>query len=259
MYEDEASRLVHGDNGVFAGVGANGQVQNSGLLRDRPVLPSLDKGEETEHPALAGYSEAELLLREGVDIITAGFPCQDISVAGRQAGIQFDEATGEATTRSGLFGEILRTVCMVRPKRWVLENVAAIFDGHLGGVLGKVAECGYDAQWDCLSSGRLGRRHLRERFYAVAYPNSERLQGGIPRMQEDSGEGNIHAALLPSLPLRPPIHEDELPKPYVVGKDDGIPNRAHRIKGCGNAIDPEIAYFIGEAIAEKLTTPSKGE
>ena len=194
---------------------------------------------------IQGYSEAERLLREGVDCITSGFPCQDISVAGKKAGIQFDRTTGKASTRSGLFGEVLRTVRMVRPSRWVMENVAAIYDGFLGLVLGQVAESGYDAQWDCLSSGRLGRRHLRERFYAVAYPHSERPQWGVKRVQENGEQGNIYAALFPTLPLRPATNENELPKPYVVGKVDGIPNRAYRIKALGNTVDPELIELIG--------------
>lgn len=201
-----------------------------------------------ENPDIPGYNEAERLVREGVDVVTSGFPCQDISVAGRKAGIQFDRGTLEAQTRSGLFGQALRTVRLLRPKRWIMENVAAIYDGFLGLVLGQVAESGYDAQWDCLSSGRLGRRHLRERFYAVAYPNGERLQGSQLRMQEDSGERNIHAALLPTLPLRTATPEDDLPKPYVVGKDDGIRDRAHRIKCLGNTVDPEILEHIGEVL-----------
>jgi len=197
---------------------------------------------------IQGYSEAERLLREGIDCITSGFPCQDISVAGKKAGIQFDRSTLLAETRSGLFGQTLRTVRLVRPRRWLMENVAAIYDGFLGLVFGQVAESGYDAQWDCLSSGRLGRRHLRERFYAVAYPNGERLQGSQFGLPEDSGEGNIHAALLPPLPLRTTTPENDLPQPYVIGKADGIPNRAHRIKGLGNTIDPEIAETIGKGL-----------
>ena len=201
---------------------------------------------------LQEYNEAERLLREGVDVVTSGFPCQDISVAGRKEGIQFDRSTLAATNRSGLFGQALRTVRLVRPRRWIMENVAAIYDGFLGLVLGQVAESGYDAQWDCLSSGRLGRRHLRERFYAVAYTDCERLQGGQLRMSEDTGKGNIHAALLPTLPLRQAESENDLPQPYVVGKDDGIPNRAHRIKSLGNTIDPEIAELIGGRLNETV-------
>jgi len=201
-----------------------------------------------EQDDIQGYSEAERLLAEGIDIITSGFPCQDISVAGKKAGIQYCKSTGAATTRSGLFGEVLQTVRMVRPRYWIMENVAAIYRGYLGGILGEVAESGYDAEWDCLSSGRLGRGHLRQRFYAVAYPCGERLQGGKQRLQEDKSEGNIHTSLFPPLPLRPAPSIHDLPQPYVVGKDDGIPDRAHRIKALGNSIDPEHAENIGKQL-----------
>lgn len=197
----------------------------------------------------------EKILRE-IGLISGGFPCQDISVAGFQKGIQIDESTGEASTRSGLFWENLSIFRMVRDRRkgrktyWIMENVAAIYDGHLGSILGALAKGGDDAEWDCLSSGRLGRRHLRERFYAVAHSSCVGLQGGKSGMQEDQGKGNIYASLFPPFPLRKATSENELPKPYVVGKDDGIPDRAHRIKALGNAIDPEISEVIGKRIME---------
>lgn len=188
--------------------------------------------------------------KEKFDVVTGGFPCQDISIAGKRAGIQFDQSTGEATTRSGLFWENLRIFRMVGAKYWIMENVAEIYNGHLGGVFGAMAEGGIDAEWDCLSSGRLGRRHLRERFYAVAYTCGERLQRGKFRMSKNKRQGNFYASLFPSFPLRKAITEDDLPKPYVIGKDDGIPNRAHRIKSLGNTIDPENAEMIGYAILQ---------
>lgn len=205
-------------------------------------------------PGVPIYNDVRKLEYEGqVDIVTGGFPCQDISVAGNKAGIQFDKSTGEASTRSGLFWENLRIFCMVRAKYWIMENVAEIYNGHLGSILGALAESGNDAEWDCLSSGRLGRGHLRERFYAIAYPNSQRLQGSKSGLQKNKAKGNIYASLFPTFPLRPPQHENDLPKPMVIGKDDGIPNRAHRIKALGNTIDPENAEIIGKRILEKET------
>lgn len=195
----------------------------------------------------------EKVLRE-IGLITGGFPCQDISAAGRKGGIQIDGSTGEATTRSGLFWENLRIFRMVRNRRrgkwtgWLMENVAEIYDGHLGTILGALAEGGDNAEWDCLSSGRLGRGHLRERFYAIAYSTGLRPQGSVSRVQENKKQGDIYASLFPPLPLRPCPHENELPKPYVVGKNDGVPNRAYRIKALGNTIDPENAEHIGRAI-----------
>lgn len=202
----------------------------------------------------------EKVLRE-VGLITGGFPCQDISTAGKRKGIQLDESSGEASTRSGLFWENLSIFRMVRNRRsgrrtyWLMENVAAIFDGHLGGVLGALAEGGDDAEWDCLSSGRLGRGHLRERFYCIAYSGGERLQGGEPRLQKDQEQRNIYASLFPAFPLRPTRPQNQLPKPFVVGGSDGVSDRAHRIKALGNTIDPEIAEILGKRILEVGNIP----
>ena len=98
------------------------------------------------------------------DIITGGFPCQDISVAGLQKGITKE-------TRSGLFYELIRVIRMVRPKYVVLENVAAILNRGLDIVLRELSEAGYDAEWAVISASSLGACHQRSRFWLVAYPN----------------------------------------------------------------------------------------
>ena len=240
--------LFSGIGGFSLGLERTGGFETVAFCEIDPFCQKVLKKHWPEVPI---YNDVRTLDYDGaVDIVTGGFPCQDISIAGNKAGIQFDKSTGEAGTRSGLFWQNLRIFCMVRAKYWLMENVAEIFNGHLGNILGALAESGNDAEWDCLSSGRLGRRHLRERFYALAYPNGQRLQGGKPRMQKDQGQGNIYASLFPPFPLRAAQCENELPKPYTVGKIDGIPNRAHRIKSLGNTIDPENAEMIGHAILE---------
>jgi len=99
------------------------------------------------------------------DIITGGFPCQDISVAGLQKGITKE-------TRSGLFYELIRVIRMVRPQYVVLENVAAILNRGLDIVLRELSEAGYDAEWAVISASSLGACHRRSRWWLVAYPNS---------------------------------------------------------------------------------------
>mgnify|MGYP003133925962 CR=1 FL=1 len=99
------------------------------------------------------------------DIITGGFPCQDISVAGLQKGITKE-------TRSGLFYELIRVIRMVRPKYVVLENVAAILNRGLDIVLRELSEAGYDAEWAVISASSLGACHQRSRWWLVAYPNN---------------------------------------------------------------------------------------
>ena len=104
------------------------------------------------------------------DVITGGFPCQDISTAGRGKGITQE-------TRSGLFYELIRVIRMVRPKFVILENVAAILNNGMDIVLGELSEAGYDAEWAVISASSLGACHRRSRWWLVAYPNSNGYQG----------------------------------------------------------------------------------
>ena len=100
-------------------------------------------------------------------VISAGFPCTDISVAGRQEGIT-------ETTRSGLFFQLVRTIRMVRPKYVILENVSAILNNGMDIVLGELFKAGYDAEWCCIPSSFVGACHQRDRWWAIAYPSKLR-------------------------------------------------------------------------------------
>jgi DNA (cytosine-5)-methyltransferase 1 len=106
---------------------------------------------------------AERLAADGitVDVICGGFPCQDISNAGKRAGIE-----GE---RSGLWREYARLIGELRPKYVIVENVAALLGRGMGRVLGDLAEIGYDAEWQVISAADVGAPHLRERVWIVAY------------------------------------------------------------------------------------------
>lgn len=99
---------------------------------------------------------------EAVDVLVGGFPCQDISVAGRGAGI-----TG---ARSGLWREYARIIRELRPRYVVVENSPALLGRGLGRVLGDLAEIRYDAEWDCLPMSAFGANQQRDRIWIVAYP-----------------------------------------------------------------------------------------
>ena len=94
-------------------------------------------------------------------VIAGGFPCQDISCAGRGAGIG-----GE---RSGLWNEYARILCEIRPRFVFVENSPMLVSRGLGDVLGDLAALGYDAAWGVLSAETLGARHERERIWISAY------------------------------------------------------------------------------------------
>jgi DNA-cytosine methyltransferase len=136
-------------------------------------------------PTLPIYNDVRLLtardlwddgLRQ-IDAIIGGFPCQDLSSAGKRLGL-----SGE---RSGLWKEFFRLVCEIRPRFVIVENVPGLLapvrcggviveQAALGAVLGQLAEAGYDARWFCLSAADLGAPHQRTRVFVVAYSHFQR-------------------------------------------------------------------------------------
>jgi DNA (cytosine-5)-methyltransferase 1 len=114
-----------------------------------------------------------------VDIIYGGFPCQDISTAGRGVGL--------GGSRSGLFFEIIRLVGELRPAFVFLENSPAIVVRGLDRVLLEFTSLGYDCRWTIVSAGEIGAPHLRERWFLLAHANSERVR---VEQQRDEGRSN---------------------------------------------------------------------
>lgn len=102
-----------------------------------------------------------------VDLISGGFPCQDVSAGGSREGLDGEQ--------SGLWSEMFRIIGMVRPKWVVVENVATILFRGMGTVLAELSSIGYDTEWETFSSRSFGANHNRMRMYFVAYPTSERL------------------------------------------------------------------------------------
>jgi len=123
-------------------------------------------------------------LRGRVDIVCGGFPCQDISIAGKGEGI--------GGKRSGLFYELMRLVDDVRPQYVFLENVSAITHRGLDAVLARLAESGFDAEWLCLRAGDVGAPHRRERWFCLAHSGRWGIQrfniSGRFRQEEESSE-----------------------------------------------------------------------
>ena len=115
---------------------------------------------------------AERLAADGiaVDVICGGFPCQDISTAGKGAGL--------AGERSGLWSEIARLVGELRPRYVLVENVSALLGRGMGRVLGDLAALGFDSEWHCIPASAVGAPHRRDRIWIVAYPNGAHVEGG---------------------------------------------------------------------------------
>ena len=102
---------------------------------------------------------------EPIDILCGGFPCQDISLAGKGEGIN--------GKKSGLWWEMHRIISELRPRIAIMENVPAITFRGLDTVLGSLSEIGYDAEWTIISAAQFGAPHVRKRWFCVAYPNNK--------------------------------------------------------------------------------------
>jgi len=211
-----------------------------------------------------------------VDCIHAGFPCTDLSVAGKQAGL------GEGT-RSGLYREIIRIAGIVRPKQLYLENVSAILGGGLECVLSDLAALGFDAKWCCIRASDVGANHQRDRWFLLANTNKfgpavgtqgktrETLPNSIrDYSQEERERHNINAgtsgvcsdvADTDSAQRQRNERTQRSEQEYadtsgpgwweaesLVGRvANGVPNRVHRLKGLGNAQVPlqaAVAYRL---------------
>ena len=104
------------------------------------------------------------------DAVCGGFPCQSISTAGKGEGIT-------ETSKSGMWFELIRTIRMVRPKYFILENVSAIINNGLDIVLRDIFEAGYDAEWCCIPSSFVGACHQRDRWWLVGFPSDSNNNG----------------------------------------------------------------------------------
>jgi DNA (cytosine-5)-methyltransferase 1 len=220
-----------------------------------------------------------------IDVIAGGFPCQDISVAGKQKGI--------AAKRSGLWKEFARLINEIRPKYAIIENVANLRSTGLISVLQDLWAIGYDAQWHCIPASAFGAPHRRDRIWIIAYPacNSKvRLSIGKEETEPAFGDSCKNAPdtdkqglqgcrgfeeISPICsqeqvsmyrrsrgikqwgkePLEVPRLKDDRLNPdwvewlmgYPISWTDGG-SRMQRLMALGNSVVPLIPEFLGEAI-----------
>jgi DNA (cytosine-5)-methyltransferase 1 len=193
-------------------------------------------------------------LPDGEWIITGGFPCQDISIAGKGAGIH-----GE---RSGLWFEYWRLIRDLRPRFAIMENVGMLVHRGLREVLGSLAEIGYYAEWQDIRASDMGAPHRRERIWIVAYSEQTSLDFTMEerrifdgfRCARKWGESweqfeldNYEVA-----PSKWRRKGQPNSRPLLLRNDDGIPGRVDRLGGLGNAIVPQIAEILFRQISGLL-------
>lgn len=215
---------------------------------------------EKHWPNVKRYSDIRDVVRpEPVDLICGGFPCQDVSLAGKRAGLE--------GKRSTLWGEMFRLVCEVRPKWVVAENVPGLLSSDngqfFGNILRDLASTGYDAEWGVLSACECGAPHRRRRVFLLAYSNSDRHLLSMPhrrtkeinRQREEGFWGSYWNEVGAGYSGNEPIQSLEetknkvVDKPWLLRVVDGVSKSMDgRIKCLGNAVVPQVAQKIGETI-----------
>ena len=239
------------------------------LAKHWPTVPNL--GDITK------ITEDDLERIGPIDLVCGGFPCQDLSFAGKQGGIH--------AGRSGLFFDLMRVVRLVRPRYVLLENVPALLSrpAWMGAGLGALAASGFDAEWDCIPAQAVGAHHRRDRVFIVAHtagkgrkrPSGAGLQGDILRpsggredvadadsqRQQAGGRGGTGRVRNPggendSEPSSggggawPSPVRAWSPEPSVGRVAHGVPARVDRLRGLGNAVVPQVAEHVGRIIME---------
>jgi DNA (cytosine-5)-methyltransferase 1 len=215
---------------------------------------------------------------ESVDVLCGGFPCQDISIAGKQRGVNEGE-------KSSLWWEMWRIISELRPQVIVLENVSAIVTNGGTDVISSLTQLGYDCGWCVIRSGAdFGAPHIRSRWFCVAYPNSNRngtqntfcSGGSFTEMCIDRDEFAAstypHSKRIEKQSFNTFTMEtgkfsecrsSETSRIYtrnywekfptqspVCRGNDGVPNRVDRIRALGNAIVPQASAWVGKKIWE---------
>lgn len=229
-------------------------------------------------PSVPIFSDVSTLtakdIHEPVDIICGGFPCQDLSTAGRGAGL--------AGARSGLWYEFHRLIKEIQPKYAIIENVSALRSRGLDEVLRSLAEIGYDAEWHCIPAAAIGAAHRRDRIWIVAYPQSVQRNGCDNNSREcleskeasELGDGGWSQNVADSSGFRlqgqrqseQPQHPAQIvngeavesqhgrvsglwaTEPAMGRVANGVSGRVDRLKQLGNAVVPQIPELIGRAI-----------
>lgn len=229
--------LFAGSGGFSLGLERTGGFEVAAFCEIEPYARRVLARHWPEVPCFEDVAVADFGHVGPVDLVTAGFPCQDISFAGKGAGL--------AGGRSGLFWHVLRTVRMVGRPKLLLENVAGLLNRGMGEVLGALAQIGYDAEWHRIPASAVGAPHGRPRIWITADPQrdeqsrQEPCVGPFGRMgrlkQSVAWDGGWEAALS-----------------ALRRMDDGLSRSVDRTDLMRNAVVPQVVTEIGHAILAAL-------
>lgn len=204
-----------------------------------PTLWQVEKDEKLRNCLGAHWPKAERFgdihfvgfgQLQTVDIICGGFPCQDISAAGKRRGL--------SGHRSGLWREFLRVVKELRPTWVVVENVASNATAWVDHIRNALERIGYSSFPVPLAASDLGAWHQRRRIFIVAHSTSERLERRIPTKESRADQPESAR------------HSGWSTEPGMGRVADGLPGRVDKLRALGNAVVPQCAEVIGWIIRE---------
>ncbi len=229
---EEKARLTHGS--LFSGVGGfelgaewssintlwNCEIEE---FNRKQLKKLFSNAKQYQDITTMSYPEA-------VDIISGGFPCQNISLAASKNRVGVD---GD---KSGLWREMLRICQEVKPKYIIIENSHTILTKGFNIILSEFAKIGYDAEWQILQGFQFGIPQRRRRLYAIFYSTS--IGDRMEERQIFSGWNKL---------IYPAWRDTE---PKIYGVSDVIPDRVAKHRALGNAVQPLITHYLFECIKQ---------
>ena len=230
--------LFSGSGGMSLGLERTGGFETVAFCEIEPFARRILAKHWPEVPCHDDVSTADFAAVGPVDLVAAGFPCQDISLAGKGAGL--------AGSRSGLFWHVLRAASLVGFPKLLLENVAALLDRGLDTVLGALAALGHDAEWHCIPASAVGAPHRRDRLWIVANPERDKQPRQKPCVGPFGRMGRVEQSLAW-------VGGWEATLSALRGMDDGLSRSVDRTDLMRNAVVPQIPELIGRAILSSET------
>jgi len=183
-----------------------------------------------------------------VDVVSGGFPCQDLSVAGNGKGLD-----GE---RSGLWKEMGRIIGEVRPRYVFVENSPMLVNNGLGRVLADLSELGFDAKWGIVGADFVGAPHRRERFWLVAHSRGIRLDDRSNKRNHihrekicENKQKNRNGVWSQANKCLSSDDWKSFASEFL-RMDDGMASRLDRVKACGNGQVPQVAATAWNILSE---------
>lgn len=250
-------QLTHGS--LFSGIGG------FELAAERAGIKNIWNCEIEEYcrevlkknfPVTKQYTDITTLKNPGyVDIISGGFPCQDISLLNTNG-------KGIEGKKSGLWSEMFRIIREVKPKYVLIENSNVLLRRGFEQVLCDLSEIGYNAEWECLQAGSFGFNHKRDRAFVIAYTDKVgRSNAGLVSGKASAERGKVQAERDEAFQFFEQASCDEfikegkktfyrMPQSQFCRMDDGVPKKLDRVKALGNAVVPLVVQYLFERIKQ---------